>query len=98
MKEKCFKDTVERCRYMAQVAKSTVMRNSFTAAANEIDQLRAALRGMLDLDEENHQRGSGDEDICAEVRAAYEALTPNVKAEAHTQSDRQVEKTKVKEN
>jgi len=32
---------------------------------------------MLALDKENHQCGSGDDDICAEVRAAYEALTPN---------------------
>jgi len=49
--------------------------------ANTLEQqvklLRDALRGMLDLDEENHQRGAGDDDICAEVRAAYEALMPN---------------------
>lgn len=55
------------------------------AAADEIERLRtenerlrAALRGMLALDEEDHQRGHGDEDVCAEVRAAREALTPNV--------------------
>jgi len=39
MEEKCFKNIVERCRYMAQVAKSEVMRNSFTAAADEIERL-----------------------------------------------------------
>ena len=47
----------------------------------EIQRLRAALRGLLALDEANSQRGGDDEDICAEVRAAYEALGPNVAIE-----------------
>ena len=36
--------------------------------------LRSALRGMLQLDEENHQRYAGDEDVCMEVRYARAAL------------------------
>lgn len=54
------------------------------AAADELERLRdengrlrSALRGMLALDEEHHQRCPGDEDVCAEVRAAREALQPN---------------------
>lgn len=41
------------------------------AAAPE---LLEALRGMLQLDEENHQRYPGDEDVCAEVRLARAAI------------------------
>ena len=41
------------------------------AAAPE---LLEALRGMLALDEEHHQRGHCDDDVCAEVRKAREAI------------------------
>lgn len=33
-----------------------------------------ALKGMLALDEENHQRAPGDEDVCKEAQAAYAAI------------------------
>lgn len=39
------------------------------------DRLESALRGMLQLDEENHQRHPGDEDVCKEVRDARAALS-----------------------
>ena len=38
------------------------------------DELLAALRGMVQLDIENHQRGDGDIDIAQEVQAAYNAI------------------------
>ncbi len=41
------------------------------AAAPE---LLEALRGMLALDEEHHQRGHCDDDVCAEVRKALAAI------------------------
>ena len=41
------------------------------AAAPE---LLEALRGMLALDEEHHQRGHCDDDVCAEVRKARAAI------------------------
>jgi len=44
------------------------------AEAARGDRLAAALRGMLQLDEENHQRHPGDEDVCKEVRDARSAL------------------------
>ncbi len=40
----------------------------------EVGELVEAVRGMLALDEENHQRCSGDEDVCLEVRKARAAL------------------------
>lgn len=40
-----------------------------------VSQLVGALEGMLALDEENHQRYPGDEDVCKEVQAAQAALT-----------------------
>lgn len=40
----------------------------------DVGELVDALRGMLALDEENHQRCSGDEDVCLEVRKARAAL------------------------
>lgn len=36
--------------------------------------LLEALKGMLALDEENHQRYPGDEDVCQEVQAARAAI------------------------
>lgn len=45
------------------------------AQAAEIARLKTALRGMLQLDEENHQRLSGDNDVCKEVRNARAALS-----------------------
>ena len=41
------------------------------AAAPE---LLDALRGMLALDDEHHQRGHGDDDVCSEVQAARAAI------------------------
>lgn len=40
-----------------------------------VSQLVGALEGMLALDEENHQRYPGDEDVCKEVQAAQAALS-----------------------
>ena len=40
-----------------------------------VSQLVGALEGMLALDDENHQRYPGDEDVCKEVQAAQAALT-----------------------
>ena len=37
-------------------------------------ELLEALRGMLALDEEHHQRGHCDDDVCAEVRKALAAI------------------------
>lgn len=37
-------------------------------------ELVEALKGMVQLDEEEHQRGPGDIDICKEVQDAYAAL------------------------
>lgn len=45
------------------------------------DALLEALRGLLALDKEHHQRGHDDEDICQEVQAAYAAIA---KAEENT--------------
>jgi hypothetical protein len=44
------------------------------AEAARGDRLASALRGMLQLDEENHQRYAGDGDVCKEVRDARAAL------------------------
>ena len=42
---------------------------------HEVNQeLLEALRGMLALDEEHHQRGHCDDDVCAEVRKALAAI------------------------
>lgn len=41
------------------------------AAAPE---LLSALRGMLEIDQEDHQRGGDDEDVSYEVRAARAAV------------------------
>ena len=37
-------------------------------------EMLSALQGMLALDIDDHQRGNGDEDVCAEVRAAQLAI------------------------
>ena len=37
-------------------------------------ELLEALRGMLALDDEHHQRGHCDDDVCAEVRKALAAI------------------------
>ena len=37
-------------------------------------ELLEALRGMLALDQEDHQRGCGDEDVCKEVKDAQLAV------------------------
>lgn len=42
--------------------------------APEVQALREALHGLLQLDEENHQRYAGDDDVCKEVRDARAAL------------------------
>ena len=49
------------------------------AAAPE---LLEALRGMLALDEEHHQRGHCDDDVCAEVRKALAAIAKATGGEA----------------
>ena len=49
------------------------------AAAPE---LLEALRGMLALDEEHHQRGHCDDDVCAEVRKARAAIAKATGSEA----------------
>lgn len=42
---------------------------------HELNQeLVEALKGLVQLDEEEHQRGPGDIDICKEVQDAYAAL------------------------
>lgn len=38
------------------------------------DELLAALRGMLALDQDDHQRGGDDEDVCEEVKATQVAV------------------------
>jgi len=38
------------------------------------DELLAALKGMVQLDRENHQRGDDDIDIANEVQDAYNAI------------------------
>ena len=40
-----------------------------------VQKLVGALEGMLALDEEDHQRYPGDEDVCKEVRDARAALS-----------------------
>ena len=37
-------------------------------------ELLEALKGLVQLDEEEHQRGPGDIDICQEVQIAYAAI------------------------
>ena len=49
------------------------------AAAPE---LLEALHGMLALDEEHHQRGHCDDDVCAEVRKARAAIAKATGSEA----------------
>ena len=44
------------------------------------DELLAALRGMVQLDIENHQRGDDDIDISKEVQDAYNAIANAEKA------------------
>ena len=46
----------------------------FKAASEKSAALVDALEGLLSLDEENHQRYPGDEDVCLEVRNARAAL------------------------
>lgn len=44
------------------------------ALTERVAELEAALRGMLALDEEHHQRGYDDDDVCAEVQFARAVL------------------------
>ena len=46
----------------------------YADAKAQRDELLEALRGMLALDEEHHQRGDCDDDVCAEVRKALAAI------------------------
>jgi hypothetical protein len=46
----------------------------FDRVTKERDELLAALRGMVQLDIENHQRGDDDIDIAQEVETAYDAI------------------------
>lgn len=68
-----------------QVSNPCLTANEAIELANDIakmevqrDELLAALKGMLYLDEANHQRYPGDDDICAEVQAAREAIAKAV--------------------
>lgn len=58
--------------------KKSIANANLIAAAPE---LLAALVAMLELDEANHQRHTGDDDVCCEVRLARRAvmmaLAPN---------------------
>ena len=44
------------------------------AVTAQRDELLAALRGMVQLDRENHQRGDDDIDVAKEVQDAYNAI------------------------
>lgn len=44
--------------------------------------LLEALRGMLALDDEHHQRGHCDDDVCTEIRKAREAIAKATGSEA----------------
>lgn len=66
---KMSKDGYELCS-IARVS-SGYANARLIAAAPE---LLEALRGMLALDEEHHQRGHCDDDVCAEVRKALAAI------------------------
>ena len=57
--------------YLRTVRGRTNANARLIAAAPE---LLAALRGMLALDEEHHQRVQVDDDVCAEVQAARDAI------------------------
>lgn len=85
-KDKCFNDVTDRCRYMAQVAKSEVMRYSLTAAVNEIDRLRmrvSELEGITAFDsalQELEARGK----VIDEQRRIIEALNAIIGREGST--------------
>ena len=55
-----------------RIDRETVEANARMMAA--APELLEALRGMLALDEEHHQRGHCDDDVCAEVRKALAAI------------------------
>lgn len=63
-----------RCLSQDSPDELTRLRTENTTLRATLKQAREALRGMLALDEDNHQRGLGDEDVCLEVRDAYAAL------------------------
>lgn len=62
-------------RYDAPLMTVAQHRRLIAAERQRAEGMAEALRGMLQLDEENHQRYSGDEDVCLEVRTARQALT-----------------------
>ncbi len=47
---------------------------ALTPAQQHADELLAALRGMLALGAEHHQRGHDDDDVCQEVREALDVI------------------------
>ena len=66
---KMSKDGYELCA-IARVSSGYANAHLIAAAP----ELLEALRGMLALDEEHHQRGHCDDDVCAEVRKARAAI------------------------
>ena len=73
-------DTPKAIRLADELVETPFKSTRYIAAAelyrlHEVNQeLLEALRGMLALDEEHHQRGHCDDDVCAEVRKALAAI------------------------
>ena len=65
-------DSLERMSLSTKWDKQAAAELRRLYAANQ--ELLDALRGMLALDEEHHQRGHCDDDVCAEVRKALAAI------------------------
>lgn len=63
---------------LVTVTNGEVANGTLCVTKHDIEQvirnMKAALNGMLALDTEFHQRVAGDQDVCREVRDAYEAV------------------------